>query len=144
MESMKGELALARQEIRELREFVSDLKLIRATISKDGKVKIFYTNKAGSDVDTLLRSLKRQGILKVLGRWRSVTPQNIFFLYFNKSFYFRETRVQCYSEIETTSKRNIDIADSNAMPKSEATFIMGDKTKIDRDGIYLDGPFKPF
>lgn len=35
-------------------------------------------------------------------------------------------------------KRYIDIADATTMPKSQAAFIMGDKTKIIKEGIHLD------
>ncbi|MHB1908281.1 MAG: hypothetical protein ACYCQJ_05335 [Nitrososphaerales archaeon] len=35
-------------------------------------------------------------------------------------------------------KRYVDIADGTTIPKSQAAFIMGDKTKIIREGIHLD------
>lgn len=35
-------------------------------------------------------------------------------------------------------KRYVDIADSTTIPKSQAAFLMGDKTKIAKEGIHLD------
>ncbi|MDG6923376.1 MAG: hypothetical protein JRN67_08810, partial [Nitrososphaerota archaeon] len=35
-------------------------------------------------------------------------------------------------------KRYVDIAESTTMPKAQAAFLMGDKTKIAQEGIHLD------